>query len=133
LTQPIEEIKSHLRQRNFRSFKSYIDSMIEKTNQNISPIRWTGRRPIVDNIQEGSIVISTLRDFDGVSHYDNYSIRLLTYADKIFFYDFAKSIYKKIANDEIESDKIPIDNFKDVEQYKRFLTLYQKTYKADLD
>ena len=125
--QPVLKIKQLLKDKNFVALNSYIDKP-QKSNVDFG---WETLRTIVGEYQEGIIKIEEnipANDGTGGNRINNFRVYLLTTKDKIFYYKFINTIYKKKGADEWETNEQSIDSLSDNSEYLSFENLFKQTY-----
>ena len=125
--QPVLKITQLLKDKNFLALNNYIDKP-QKSNVDFG---WETLRTIVGDYQEGIIKIEEnipANDGTGGNRINNFRVYLLTTKDKIFYYKFIKTIYKKKGNDEWETNEQTIDSLNDNSEYLSLKNLFKQTY-----
>ena len=125
--QPVLKIKQLLKDRNFVALNSYINKP-QKSNVDFG---WEILRTIVGDYQEGIIKIEEnipANDGTGGNRINNFSVYLLTTKDKIFYYKFNKTVYKKKDDVEWKPNEETIDSLSDNSEYLALKNLFKQTY-----
>lgn len=129
--QPIQRITSFLKEKDFISFKNFVDNH-PKTNVDIY---WVILRDIIPGYQEGIVKIVeyplTGRDTDYTIY--NYQIKFLTTDKNFFYYVFDKSYVKQGGEDDGKVFYSLVDSFNNTSEYNSFRKAFSEGYKAELD
>jgi hypothetical protein len=130
--QPVQKIKQLLKNKSFVSFNKYVDNP-KKSNVDFG---WEMLRTVVGDYQEGIVKIEEnvpSNDGTGGNFINNYRIYLLTTKDRIFYYKFVKTLYKKNGSEQWEPNEETLDSLRDNGEYLSFENLFTQTYGNSLN
>ena len=129
------DIKRLLTDKDFQSFKPYIDSGYSNPPKSNVTARWETLREVLPGYKEGVVEIeetAPANDGTGGNRIYTYHINLLTDGKKIFYYTFQLKKFNKIDEDNWESYYSTIDSFDSVNRYSEFENTFRETYNADI-
>ena len=130
--QTMSEIKKLLHEKNFQSFKPYIDSGYSNPRKSNLTARWIILREVLPGFQEGIVEVEEnvpADDNTGGNWIYTYHINLLSDDKEIFYYSFNK----KNSNENNWEDYFdPVDTFKSANKFNEFEAAFLKTYNAQL-
>ncbi len=125
--QPVQKIKQLVKDKKFVALNSYIYKP-QKSNVDFG---WETLRTIVEDYQEGIIKIEEnvpANDGTGGNRINNYRVYLLADKDKIFYYKFIKTVYKKTGSDQWEKHEETLDSLLDNVEYASFKNSFKQIY-----
>ena len=131
----MSEIKRLLTDRDFRSFKPYIDAGYSNPPKSNVSARWKILRDILPGYKEGVVEIEEnlpANDGTGGNRIYNYSINLLIHGKEIFYYTLKLRKYNKIDEDTWEPYYSQLDSFNTSKKYADFENSFREAYKANL-
>lgn len=133
--QTMSDIKRLLQEKNFQSFKPYVDSGYSNPPKSNVTARWELLREVMPGYQEGVVEIeenTPAKDGTGGNRINTYHINLLTNGKGIFYYEFKIKEYKKIDDDNWESYYSSLDSFNAINVYTGFENIFRQTYGVNL-